>query len=295
MKNRTLIISATLLSVLLFANGIIRHDVDERKYLALASEPRFDCVGQVRADTTDVGSCVLIRDRFVVTAAHVLIESDYVTETILLEGYKAIVYKPVNQRVIKSNHLKVKLNGEILKVKNIIIYPNYLDSIAKGECDLAILELERPVTTVSPAKLNTFFDEFGKQVIGVGYGQSGIANEPDQAVSTGKKIAGQNTIDSLSGRKINGRETLVLCDFDHPQRKDCNRMGSATPLPLEYICGGGDSGGGLFSDTDGSLLAICSGSQVDMDRYFKTGYYGQIMEWTRLSPFISWIEKYTGK
>jgi secreted trypsin-like serine protease len=69
-------------------------------------------------------------------------------------------------------------------------------------------------------------------------------------------------------------------------------MGSATPLPLEFIVGAGDSGGGLFkkTKTGWKLIGITSGSGTEVERLMKTGYYGHIMRWTRVSVFEPWIK-----
>lgn len=71
-------------------------------------------------------------------------------------------------------------------------------------------------------------------------------------------------------------------------------MGSATPRPLEYICGGGDSGGGLFRQIENhwELIGICAGSSTDIPQLLKTGYYGQIMSWTRIAGFEKWITEH---
>jgi hypothetical protein len=73
-------------------------------------------------------------------------------------------------------------------------------------------------------------------------------------------------------------------------------MGSATPLPLEWKPGGGDSGGGLFRQVKGQwqLVGIITGgphSGLDMEQYAKTGgYYGSITENARVSAFYDWIK-----
>ena len=64
-------------------------------------------------------------------------------------------------------------------------------------------------------------------------------------------------------------------------------------MPLEYMCGGGDSGGGLFRQTQGKweLIGICSGADIDVEQLMKTGYYGQQMHWTHVSLFADWIRQ----
>ena len=138
-------------------------------------------------------------------------------------------------------------------------------------------------------------DELHAHVTGVGFGVSGKADKPESVVPLSKKIGGQNVIDSIAGYAYIGHPTLLMCDFDHPVNAACNRMGSANPRPLEYITGGGDSGGGLFRESDGEweLVGICSGADTDIETLLSTGYYGQTMTWTRVSVFDNWISANT--
>jgi hypothetical protein len=172
------------------------------------------------------------------------------------------------------------------------LHPRYLDSLTKGSCDIALLELEQPVTNITPANLNKGFDELHSKVVGVGYGYTGTGDKHELVKTSNKKIAGENEIDSLAGSTILGNATELLCDFDHPVRKDCNKMGSAQPRPLEYMCVGGDSGGGLFRYRSGGweLVGITGGLQTDIDQFLASAYYGQIMIWTRVSAFTNWID-----
>lgn len=171
------------------------------------------------------------------------------------------------------------------------LHPGYLKNTNKGYCDLALLELHEPINTVAAARLYIKDDEMSMFVTGVGYGVTGKADKMDSVAQTDYKTAGNNVVDKISGPKSEGRKTILSCDFDAPGIAGCNKMGMASPLPLEYICGGGDSGGGLFKEeSDGFyLVGICSGSGTDINQMLKTGYYGQVMDWTRVSAFAKWI------
>lgn len=293
MKYKFLITPAIgVFSFLIFFSGIIRHDVDEKAYLKLAVQKQFDCVGQVYKDTTPSGSCVLISNRYVLSAAHVFIDSDTRPDTLEFNGQTIVTYVTYNHRVTEVSNVFIVLKGQKVKVKNIWLHPYYLDSLTKGSCDIALLELEKPIENIKPAKLNTMFNELKSDVVGVGYGASGPADRPDLVGLFNKKIAGENVVDSIGGQLYLGYQTLLFCDFDHPNRKDCNKLGSPTPRQLEYITSGGDSGGGLFRKNNKSweLIGICSGGGTDIEQLMKTGYYGQIMEWTRTSVFKKWID-----
>ncbi|MBK8640711.1 MAG: trypsin-like serine protease [Saprospiraceae bacterium] len=294
-RNRVIILTLSLSSFFLFFSGIIRHDVDEKNYLSLANQKEFNCVGRIYKDSTSSGSCVLISDRFVLSAAHVFIDSDTRPDTIEFNGMKAVSYVTYNHRVTDVSKIYLMFNGQKVKVKKLLLHPNYLDSLTKGSCDIALLELEKTIHNITPAKVNTAFDELNSIVVGVGYGASGPANRPDLVSQQNKKIAGENVIDSIGGQIYLDRESLLICDFDHPTRNDCNKIGSPVPRPLEYICSGGDSGGGLFRNKNNAweLIGICSGSGVDINQLMKSGYYGHTMEWTRVSLFTNWLSLQT--
>jgi len=281
------------LIILLLTSGIIRHDISESKYQELANQKQFNCVGQVfiGRDSIVRGSCVLISNKYVLSAAHVFMNSESIADSSLIE-HGVISFNQMNEKVYPAFLITVVLNGQKIKAKTITIHPSFLDSLTKGNCDLALVELEQSFTNTSPAKLNHDFNEINANVVGVGFGVSGPADSPDKVTPQNKKIAGENVIDSIGGYIYSGKETMLLCDFDHPNRNDCNKMGSPTPRPLEYIAGGGDSGGALFRKVGKkwNLIGICSGSGIELGQFMKSFYYGQVMEWTRVSAFTGWIE-----
>lgn len=275
--------------------GIYRHDVKEEEYLKLAKENQFDGVGQVFTDTNSRGSCVLINERYVLSAAHVFFDNDNRKDTMKFGESTVVIYVPINVRQTETNKLNVIINGKKSKVKNLTIHPNYIDSISKGTCDFAILELDEPITNTTFTKINNEFNELNSNVVGVGFGASGPADSAQLVASYKKKIAGENVVDSIGGFKYLGNKTLLYCDFDHPSKTKYNKMGSSIPRPLEYVCSGGDSGGALFSfkKNEWQLLGICSGNETDLDQFQETGYYGEIMSWTRVSAFYNWIQENT--
>lgn len=306
---RTSVLTAVLLvtSVAVFA-GVYRHDVAAKKYQALARQKQFDCVGRVMTGREKHnGTCVLISNRYALTAAHLFIESDVRNDTMYLAkdgrrtdtlekgGSTLISYMPINNRVGDAKNYSVLINGKYYQARRVIIYPAYLDSMnAKtGNVygDLALIELSEPVEGIVPAVVNSASNELGTTITGVGYGASGPADKPGLVEAHNEKIAGQNVADTLLGPMINGRESRIACDFDHATRTDCNKMGAATPVPMEYTWAGGDSGGGVFMQTNGQwlLCGTITGTTTDVAQLLKTGYYGQQLQFTRLSVFAEWI------
>jgi secreted trypsin-like serine protease len=290
--------AATLLAFSTSIAGIYRHDVPEKKYLQLGRQKQFDCVGQLaKADSagriTLGASCVLVGDRYVLSAAHCFIDNDFRADTLdtLIDGKKAqmVFNSPINYRVTDFSKRYVAFGKRRIKVKRGIIYPAYLDSLTRGSCDLALLELEQAVTAIKPAKMSRTFDELHGDVTGVGYGASGRADELESVYLHNRKIAGQSVVDSLGGPEIESHQTQLFCEFVAPG----DQAAMHTCRPLEYICSGGDSGGGLFRQTEAGweLIGICSGGDVNLPLLLsRKSYYGQSMSWTRVSTFVSWIE-----
>src|SRR5690606_2380115 len=208
-------------------NAIIyRHDVAETEYRKLALQPQFDCVGEVIEDNTHfAGSCVLIGERYVLSAAHVFKKSDQVADSMFLcQGKmitkaeadkrsaaeqktmsRIITYKTRNDRMSEPEMFSFRFARRIYTAKRMMILHQYLDSATRGDCDIVLIELEEPVKSVKPATMNRAFDELGSTIINVGFGASGNAAIPDDVGLYQVKLAGQNVIDTLRGSSYEGK------------------------------------------------------------------------------------------
>jgi hypothetical protein len=302
LKYPAIVIICSIINAASALGGVYRHDVPVKKYRELAAQPQFDCVGEVLSRKGAVsgyqnnGSCVFIGGRYVLSAAHIFIEAEAMQDTMHRNGQVITLYKNVDPHVGDIAQYYFRFKGKIYAGRALTIHPVYLSEATKGECDLAIIELMEDVAGVAPAMLNRDPDEAGSVYTGVGYGASGKASEPEHVGSRHERIAGENTIDSLGGYVLNGRPTKMYSDFDHPSNTACNHTGSATPLSMEYVTAGGDSGGGCFrKDSKGKwlLIGIGPGGGTDIGILFKTGYYGQMMDWRRVSVFYDWIQQTT--
>lgn len=293
MKFKTIIqIIIIIFTFLTFYAGVFRHDVDKKEYLNLANQKQFDCVGEVFKDSKYSGSCVLINERYVLSAAHIFIDGDSEIDTQKINGQIYLIPKHYNFRQTAPSHIILEFKGQKVNVKNIWVNPNYLVDVSKNFWDIALLELENPIENIITPSINKGFNELNSEAVGVGYGSSGPANSPDLVNNYHRKIAGKNIVDSIGGDTYLGQPIYLLCDFDHPTRTDCNKLGSPNPLHLEYIATGGDSGGGLFRKNEygWELIGIFSGIILDTEQFAKTNYYGQKMRWTRTSVFANWID-----
>ena len=273
----------------ILVSGIIRHDVSKEKYLELAQQQQFNCVGQILNKKGLVGSCVLINNKYVITAAHLFREFDLEPDT----------QKKLDERIGDIADYQIKLMNNLYKGVKLILHPAYMDTANKNNTDLALIELEIEVTDVEPAILNTTYDELNSISVTVGYGVLIIANQPQYTDTTRIKMAGENVIDSLGGYKVpeTNEYAILYADLDHPDNKECcNKIGSPEPLPLEYVITGGDSGGGLFTNNGNrwKLIGVTTGSIITINpKQMKNfEYYGQIISyWTRVSVFTDWINQ----
>lgn len=270
------VITATLLllSIPVFA-GIYRHDVPLEKYTALANQKEFDCVGKIIHNNSRrlLGSCVLINEKYVLTAAHVLLH------------YKA------GERVVRdTSELSFVFNNHAAKAKRIVVHPRYLE-YKSNDCDIAIIELEKPLKEVSTTIITETTDELSKEVVIVGYGALRKGNEISGEAQAGLKVAGKNIVDSIGGYVIRNNGTTLIADFDHPEIQDLSKMGDRVALPLEIISNGGDSGGGWFVEFDEkyALIGIVCSSKTTIST--KTGYYGSVSHATRIATLCDWIKE----
>jgi hypothetical protein len=295
MKTKTLAFKFLLFSLLLITltSGIYRHDRPVEKYLALASEERFDCAGELiklrNGKWIGGGSFVLIDSVTILSAAHCFIEEIKKDTIVNYQGQQFKTYITIGKSIQKPKDFRFHIFNAHLLAKSITVHPDYLKD---GSCDLAIIKLDKPVAGFKSLQVNSSVNEVGDTATGVGFGVSGPANRPELVNSYHIKLAGQNMIDSIGGALLNGKFTMLYADFDHPE-KVCNKTGDPKPIELEYAIGGGDSGGPLFSYKNNTLclIGIAAYGQKSVAGLLKNGYYCELMGWTRVSAFADWISK----
>jgi len=263
--------------------------------MRLAFQPQFDCVGVLNVidngNITNIGSCVLVETKYVISAAHCFFSNEYRDSSINLNGINIKMAIVTKTSLIEAKNLRVQFCGQDYKVDSIFLNPSYY---IDQTCDIAVIRLTEEVKLIHPAILSRNSVATGTEVTGVGFGTSGPANRPDLVDNYHVKIAGQNCIDSVGGKAIKGHPTTLIADFDPPDSSlNIRNLGSKKPLPLEYIPSGGDSGGGLFIHLNErwELVGICTGAGTNLEILMKTGYYCQLAEWTSVFNFQDWIKK----
>ena len=284
--------------LLITLSGVYRHDTRVEKYIALANQEEFNCAGRIYSMEDNTwgpnGSCVLIDSLHILTAAHCLAGEHKKDTVVDYMGYKVLTYVVTGKYQRPVNDFWFLVMNQPVKAKKITCYPDYFANMDSNH-DLAIIELEKPVTNAQTIYINKSMDELSDTITGIGYGGSGPAIAADLGLNSNLRIAGQNIIDSLGGVKRNGIPTKLFADFDGPGNyAHVSKTGNSIALPLEYGTKGGDSGGPIFRMNNNrlELLGVLTGSSGAIPANFEqNGHYGQIDSWTRLSAYYDWIQK----
>ncbi len=151
--------------------------------------------------------------------------------------------------------------------------------------DMAIVQLDRPVTDAGPAPLiYAGRNELGEVATMTGYGSRGIGSvgESDKFYSAELPAAARNVIDEVDGE--NGANQLVV-DFDS-EDGDANALdGDAYPVdPLEGILGSGDSGGATW------IMASGGWAIAGVNVWGDDSVYGSVSGFARVSTQTEWIK-----
>ena len=164
--------------------GTIHHSIPDSDYIEYANG--VNCVVEIKgtkkeedgSKTHFVASCVIIKDRWIATAGHV---------------------------VVKDTEYAIKVKNEWIKVREFFVHPDF-DKYDYGDADIALGFLDKKVKIDFIPKLYTENDEVNKVACIVGYGTTGNAST-NIRVTDNKKRAGTNRI-------IKRYKEALVCNMD---------------------------------------------------------------------------------
>ena len=183
-KRTVCLIIALLVTTHCYA-GTIHHSIPDSNYTKYANG--INCVVPIKgtfkeengSTTYFVASCVIIRERWIATAAHVV-------------SFKGMSYE-------------IKVGDEWIKIREVFIHPEFkVDKF--GDADIALGFLDKKAKVDFIPKLYRENNEVNKVACIVGYGTTGNASNSSRT-SDNKKRAGTNRI-------IKSYGDALVCNMD---------------------------------------------------------------------------------
>ncbi|MHA1565079.1 MAG: trypsin-like peptidase domain-containing protein [Alphaproteobacteria bacterium] len=270
-----------------------------------------------------VGSGVLVGANWILTAAHVVLDTENTAEG--SDGY-------LDQLIVRFGS-DLRQPGAEYRIVELFTprpaRPGYLafaeppphgmtdaDLIGAEFADIALARLDRPVTGIAPATMSPRGPSIGQRLFIAGYGEAAFGTELDETLwqPPALRRAAENildrdiAIDPFTGRRDRGG--LLMFDFDNGTgpRNSLGLMSDAywlaiagrgssdeTPLPLEGSSYPGDSGGPAFAFLDAAwrIVGVSSGGSGWPVNGRREGLvqYGDILFYTRVASHAKWIRK----
>ncbi|MEN6406744.1 MAG: trypsin-like serine protease [Thermoguttaceae bacterium] len=168
--------------------------------------------------------------------------------------------------------------------------------------DLGLVFIKTAISGVTAATLYTgsTSDLVGQTATFVGYGNTGVGSTGAKSGTYGTLRAVQNVLDCTASTYDSGySDSVLLSDFDDASSKGVNNTlfgvgSSATPLSLEGLIAGGDSGGGVFTTMNGTEYLVGVNSYCLANDRVANSDYGDISGCVSVCDYIDWIESITG-
>ncbi len=258
---------------------IIRHDIDPARYLA--SSAQFPSIVPVCSAPEEV---LIVYDDIDRLLKPSLIPAVQLAPDVYTRcDAMGTLIQP--SWILSAAHVAIELSlkheiefaGTAYAIEQLVLHPDFhsCEDISNVQNDIALIQLQMPVTGISPLPLYRQTDELQKTVTLVGQGDFGTGLiGPDQV--DGKKRVATNRVEEADD------QWLVL-KFDTPP--------DATDL--EGISGPGDGGSPALLKTDQGW-AIAGVRSGQYSARLGEGYYGVYEYYSRISHYLDWIDSVVG-
>jgi hypothetical protein len=225
---------------------ITRHDVDDSEYVV------DDGDYPALVDLFEPGDCLgtLIHESYLLTVAH------------CAEDMRA------------SQTLQV--GDHSVGITDIIEHPDYNG----WKYDIALIQLDEPVTDVTPYPLYRDTDEEGQTLILLGRGVHGTGIEGEPGATDDAKLRRATNVVTWATAQ------WIEVNFEEP--------GGDGITDMEGVGASGDSGGPAFIETEDGLAIAGLNSWGDSTPPIEIGQYGAQDYSTRVSQYLDWIDSEAG-
>ena len=221
---------------------MIRHDVSDAEYQALAAQPDYAASRVALLTELEHTSATLISPRHLITAGH------------LVAGW---VPAGTNEAACT---LLTAVGTNVYQSEYVYLFPGYDRVRVCGGFDVAILRLSEAVTNPSPARVWVGGVQNGQPFAGIGEGRTGTGLDHNEPLPGGVFRGYQNTVDYrydateyLHWRTdfdngTTNANTLAYILYDATNTTIAG-VSSTDPLPLEGTIAAGDSGSAVYFKT----------------------------------------------
>ena len=258
------------------ASAIVIRD-DRAGQAETFGQTTLDFTGAVRLNGVLSGSGTLISPRHILTAGHISASRNQPGDVVT-----------------------VQIGGATRTVTTISV----VSRNATGGDDIAVYELDAPITSVAPAPLYTGsrFALQGQTLAYSGVGRGGVGSTGAVGGTDGILRGGTNVADSLglivsdgNGGTTTYSDNIVFADFDQPGTTQADNtlgsIGSSTiPEDLEIGTAPNDSGGGLFTLVNGQYQIAGVHSFVLLDGDGISFNYGDVPASTAIEANLGFIQ-----
>lgn len=237
---------------------VIRHDKSDASYVVDAKKfPQLFFLHT--RDQHRVCVATLISARWAITAGHCIDDT------------------PIRSTMANNARYELQLDGQSFNITQLVMHPEYQNGKLLHGVDLALIQLDRDVSGVTPVMLNKSTDEADKIAILLGWGYTGTGTS-GRFNNDGKFRRAENTVDAAN--------LWLQFSFDDP------RVPNSTALNLEGVPGLGDSGGPALLESEQGyyLLGVAIGELEREDTAVRQGVYGATEVYERISQHLDWIE-----